>query len=96
MYLRNDLNRRGNYSMKVPMDKTLKLSVEEEFQHVKAKCPMLNSRQIFAIILGDLEQRGQANRYLRKDGRIGWRATDKMREDLFERMQEAIDEQDDL
>ena len=82
--------------MKVPMDKMLRLSVEEEFQHVRAKCPMLNSRQITAIILGDLEQRGHASRYLRADGKIGWRATDKMREDLFERMQDAIDEKDDL
>jgi len=81
--------------MKVPMDKTLKLSVEEEFPSIKAKCPVLNSRQIIAIILVDFERAGHASRYLRKDGKIGWRATDKMREELFERMQEAIDEQDD-
>lgn len=81
--------------MKVPMDKTLKLSVEEEFTGLKAKCPNFNSRQITAIILGEFEKKGHASRYLRKDGRIGWRATDKMREDLFERMQEVIDEQED-
>jgi hypothetical protein len=82
--------------MEYQMDQTLRLSVEEEFQHVRAKCPMLNSRQIIAIILGNFEKTGHVSRYLRKDGKIGWRATDKMRKDLFERMQEAIDEQEDL
>jgi hypothetical protein len=82
--------------MKVPMDKALRLSVEEAFQDRKARYPNFNSRQIVAMILGDLEKNGHASRYLRKDGRIGWRATDKMREDLFERLQEVMDEQGDL
>ena len=47
------------------------------------------------MTLGDLEQKGHASRYLRKDGRIGWRATDKLREDLFERMQDALEGQED-
>jgi len=82
--------------MKVPMDNTLRLSVEEESKYLEGRYPTFNSRQIVALILGDFERRGFASRYLRKDGRIGWRATDKMREDLFERMQDAIDDQDDL
>ena len=51
---------------------------------------------ITAIILGDFASRGFASRYLRRDGKIGWRATNKMREDLFERMQEALDEQEEF
>jgi hypothetical protein len=82
--------------MKYRMDKTLKLAVEEVFEDRKARYQNLNSRQIVASILGDFEKVGHASRYVRKDGRIGWRATDKMRKDLFERMQEVIEEQGDL
>jgi hypothetical protein len=81
--------------MKYPMDRTLRLAVEEVFEGQKAKYPNLSSRQIEASILQELEEIGHASRYVRNDGKIGWRATDKMREDLFERMQEAIDEQEE-
>ena len=82
--------------MKYRMDKALELSVDEVFEDRKARYPNLTSREIVASILGELEKVGHASRYVRKDGRIGWRATDKMREDLFERMQEVMDEQADI
>jgi hypothetical protein len=82
--------------MYVPMDETLRLSVDEMFRDRKARYPNFNARQILAVILGELEKRGHARRYLRKDGKIGWRSTETMREDLFEQMQEVMDEQEDL
>lgn len=81
--------------MKVPMDKMLELSVEEEFRDREARFPNYSPRSIVALILGDFEKAGFASRYLRSDNKIGWRATQKLREDLFERCQEAIDEQED-
>ncbi|MGB6507159.1 MAG: hypothetical protein WBF07_03310 [Xanthobacteraceae bacterium] len=77
------------------MDQTLRLSVEEVFEDRKARYPNLTSREIVASILSEFEKVGHASRYVRKDGEIGWRATDKMREDLFERMQEVMDDQEE-
>ena len=82
--------------MKYRMDQTLRLSVEEVFEDRKARYPNLTSREVVASILGELEKVGHASRYVRQDGKIGFRATAKLREDLFERMQEAIDEQEDM
>ena len=62
----------------------------------KARYPNLNSHGIVASILSDLEKVGHASRYVCKDGMIGFRATQKLREDLFEQMQDAIDEQEDM
>ena len=40
------------------------------------------------VVVVDLEK----DRLTRKDGKLGWRSTDKMREDLFEQEQEALDD----
>jgi hypothetical protein len=82
--------------MKYQMDQTLRLSVEEVFEDRKARYPNLTSREVVSGILGEFERAGHASRYVRHDGKIGFRATDKFREHLFERMQEAIDEQEDM
>lgn len=81
--------------MKYPMDKTLSFEVEIRYDSNKAKYPNLRPREIVAGILSEFESEGHASRYVRKDGRIGWRATDKLREDLYEQEQDAIEEQDD-
>ena len=82
--------------MRYLMDETLRLTVEEVFEDRKARYPNLTSREVVSGILGEFERAGHASRYVRQDGKIGFRATDKLREDLFERMQEAIDEQADM
>jgi len=76
-------------------DKTLRFEVEIEYESVKDRYPNLKSWEIVAGILSKFESRGHASRYVRKDGRIGWRATEKLRQDLFEHEQEAIDEMED-
>jgi len=81
--------------MKYPMDKTLRFEVEVRYESVKDRYPNLRPREIVAGILSDFEGRGYANRYVRKDGRIGWRATDRLRADLYEQEQEALEDQDD-
>jgi hypothetical protein len=82
--------------MKYQMDQALRLSVEEVFENRKARYPNLTSREVVASILGEFERAGHASRYVRQNGIVAFRATAKMREDLFERMQEAMDEQEDM
>jgi hypothetical protein len=76
--------------MKYHMDKTLRFWVEHEYESRKSKYPNLSQSQIVAGILCNFESTGHARRFVRKDGKIGWRATDKMREDLFEQEQDAL------
>ncbi len=76
-------------------DKTLRFEVEIEYESIKNQYHNLKPHEIVAGILSRFEGRGHASRYVRKDGRIGWRATNKLREHLFEQEQEAIEEQED-
>lgn len=76
--------------MKYHMDRSLKFWVEAEYEATKHKYSALRRSQIIAGILGRLENGGYASRYLRKDGELGWRATDEMREELFTQEQSAI------
>jgi len=76
--------------MKYYMDRSLKFWVEAEYERTKDKLSALRRSQIIGGILGQLENQGYASRYLRKDRKLGWRATDEMREELFKREQNAI------
>lgn len=80
--------------MKFHMDKTLRFWVEHEYERSKREYPSLNQLQIIASILCEFENVGHASRFVRKDGKIAWRATDKMREDLFEQEQDALGDVD--
>jgi hypothetical protein len=77
--------------MKYLMDALLRFEVEIEYENVRDRYPKLKAQEIVAGILSKFEGRGHASRYVRKDGRIGWRATDKLRQDLFEQEQDAIE-----
>jgi hypothetical protein len=76
--------------MKYHMDRTLRFWVNAECRGRRRRFPGYRRSQIIARILSDLECVGYASRYLRKDGKLGWRATDDMREDLFTREQDAV------
>ena len=78
--------------MKYYMDRTLKFWVDVEYERIKHNYPYLKPSEIVAGILCEFESVGHASRYARKDGKLGWRSTDKMREDLFEQEQEALDD----
>lgn len=79
--------------MKYYMDRNLRFWVKAEYHNIKHQYSALKRSEIIAGILSRLESAGHASRYLRKDGRLGWRATDEMREDLFKQEQDAIYEQ---
>jgi hypothetical protein len=78
--------------MKYHMDRTLRFWVEVEYDRSKTGLANLRRSEIIGGILIDYERKGHANRYVRRDGEIGWRATDKFREDLFEQEQDALDD----
>ena len=77
------------------MDRSLTFWVKSEYRNTKHRYPNLKRWEIIAGILGKLESVGHARRYIRKDGKLGWRATDEMREDLFKQEQDAIYDQMD-
>jgi hypothetical protein len=79
--------------MKYRMCRTLRLSVETELGGIE--CQGAELIQVVRDILRKYESTGLASRYLRRDGKVGWRATEKLREELFEQEQEAIDEQNE-
>ncbi len=74
------------------MDKTLRFWVELEYEHIKRTYPNLNQSQIIAGILCEREGRGHASRFVRKNGEIAWRATEKMRQDLRQEERDALDD----
>ena len=75
------------------MARNLRFWVGAEYQSTKHRYPNLKRSEIIAGILSKLESAGHASRYIRKDGKLGWRATDEMREDLFKQEQDAIYDQ---
>ena len=80
--------------MKYYMDRTLKFWVDAQYAQVKHKYPYLKPSEIVAGIISEFESVGHASRYVRNDGKLGFRSTDKMREDLFEQEQDALDDDD--
>ena len=76
--------------MKYYMDRHLRFWVTAEYQNTKHRYPNLTRSEVIRGILSELESAGYASRYIRKDNKLGWRATDEMREDLFKQEQDAI------
>jgi hypothetical protein len=72
------------------MNRQLRFWVMAEYQNTKHRYPNLKRSEIIAGILSQLESTGYASRFMRKDGKLGWAATDEMREDLFTREQKII------
>jgi hypothetical protein len=82
--------------MKYQMSRELRFWVMAEYRSTKPRYPNLTRSEIIAGILSQLENVGYASRFMRKDGKLGWRATDEMREDLFTREQKTIFDRIDL
>lgn len=76
--------------MKYHMSRSLNFWVEAEYENTKHKYSALSRSQLIRAILSRLQSEGYASRYLRKDGKLGFRATDEMREDLFKQEQKTI------
>jgi hypothetical protein len=61
--------------MKLRMDEVLQFWVDVALEHIKSDHANSTKRQLVAQILRKYEQRGDAMRYLNKDGKIAWKAS---------------------
>jgi len=78
------------------MSRELSFWVMAEYRSTKHRYPNLKRSEIIGGILSQLENAGYASRFIRKDGKLGWRSTDEMREDLFTREQKIMFDRIDL
>jgi hypothetical protein len=78
--------------MKLRMTKKLKFWVEVAYEQRKAH-PAPKSRQaLIAEVLHEFEQAGDAMRYRRADGKIGWKPTPQMLDRLDDAERDAIED----
>ena len=74
------------------ISKTLKFWVEVACDQRKAQTPTKCKQALIAEILREWEEAGEAMRYLRADGKIGWKATPRMLDRLADAERDAIDD----
>jgi hypothetical protein len=82
--------------MKLRMDKTLRFWVDVAYEEVKSYHPKLTKQQLLAHILRQYERRGDAMRYLDKQGKIGWKASPRFLTKLADAERDAQDELEDF
>jgi hypothetical protein len=70
----------------------LRFWVEAEVSREASHHPDLPRLQLAAKVLSELEQAGDAMRYVRADGKIGWKATPRMLDRLADAERDAIDD----
>jgi hypothetical protein len=78
--------------MKLRMTKTLKFWVDDACEQRKAHTPRKRRQALIAEVLHEFEQAGDAMRYLRADGKIGWKATPWMIRRLADTEREAVED----
>ena len=78
--------------MKFRISKTLKFWVDVACEQRKAQTPRKSKRALIAQVLHEWEEAGEAMRYLRADGKIGWKATQEMFDRLADAERDARDE----
>ena len=61
--------------MKLQMDEILRFWAEVACENLRSSGVNLTKRQLLAQILQQYEQRGDAMRYLNRDGKIAWKAS---------------------
>jgi hypothetical protein len=81
--------------MKLRMDKTLRFWTDAAYDDIKSDHPNLTERQLLAQVLRQYEERGDAMRYLDRNGRISWKASPKFLEQLADAERDAEDELED-
>jgi hypothetical protein len=81
--------------MKLRLSKTLKFWVDVECEQRNASTPPKSKQALTEEILREWEETGEAMRYLRANGKIGWRATPKMLDRLADAERDAKDELDE-
>jgi hypothetical protein len=78
--------------MKLRMTKKLKFWVDVACEQTKAQRGGKSMRALVAEVLSEFEQAGNAMRYLRADGKIGWKAAPRMRDWLADAECEAVED----
>jgi hypothetical protein len=78
--------------MKYRMTKKLKVSVGIACEERKASTAAMPEHARVAEVLHEFEQAGNAMRYLRADGKIGWKATPRMLDWLADAEREAVED----
>jgi hypothetical protein len=78
--------------MKLRISKTLKFWVDVACEQRKAQHVGNAEKSVVAEVLSDFEQAGDAMRYLRADGKIGWKTTRRMLDRLADGERDAIEE----
>jgi hypothetical protein len=74
------------------MDRTLRFEIDVEYERKKWEHPNRTKRQLFAQILRDFEQRGDAMRYVNSKGKIAWRPSPAMLMGLADAERDAQEE----
>jgi hypothetical protein len=78
--------------MKLRMTKTLKFWVDVAREQRKAPTTPKGRHALVSGVLSEFEQAGDAMRYLRADGKIGWKATPWMIRRLADAEREALED----
>jgi hypothetical protein len=78
--------------MKLRMSKTLKFWVDVACEQRKVKPSAKNRHALVSEVLSEFEEAGDAMRYLRADGEIGWKPTQWMLDRLADAERDAIDD----
>jgi hypothetical protein len=78
--------------MKSRISKILKFWIEVEVSREASRYPGLSKPRLIARVLSEFERAGDAMRYLRADGKIGWKPTQWMLDRLADAELDAIDD----
>jgi hypothetical protein len=78
--------------MKLRMTTTLKFWVDVACEQRKAQAAPESRQALVAEVLHEFEQAGDAMRYLRADGKIGWKPTQWMLDRLADAEREAVED----
>jgi hypothetical protein len=78
--------------MKLRMTKKLKFWVNVECEQRKVRTSGTTGQALIAEVLHEFELAGDAMRYMRGDGKIGWKATQQMLDRLTDAERDAIDD----
>jgi hypothetical protein len=78
--------------MKLQMTKKLKFWVDVACEKRKAATFLKGRHALASELLSEFEEAGDAMRYLRADGKIGWKPTQRMLDRLADAEREAVED----
>jgi hypothetical protein len=81
--------------MKFHMSEDLRFWVDVECSREASSHPGLSKKKLIAKVLYEFEEVGDAMRYLRSDGKLGWKATPRMLDRLADAERDAEEDAKD-